>query len=403
MKALFGLGSLVLALIPAAAMAQQPAICERVVFSEEVLARFPNIRSACLDVISRDGQEFAVVKADLVRATSRRMTVRVKRPDGTHTDPMGINIAPNARVNINGRQTPISDVAVGQELSVYINVKDPGIALASEAPGPVEFTPVTAEPEPAPVASRRRRTGNAEDRHAPAAGRHARPRAARARRRTRDRASSRTRLKERTMRMSKWAPTAIAAALILSACAAPPPKPVTRENLIQRTATVESIDQASRLVTLRGEDGHGFTVQVSEEARNLSQVKAGDKVTVSYFEALAAEVRKEGEGVQGVEADVAAVRAEPGQMPGGGRRRAAAHDGRDRVRGHDLQHRDLPAFGRCVADGRDRDARGTRVHPGPQAGRPRGHRLHRGVRDRSEAGRLIRLAGERACSRYRAG
>jgi hypothetical protein len=117
--------------------------------------------------------------------------------------------------------------------------------------------------------------------------------------------------------MSKWAPTAIAAALILSACAAPPPKAAVRENLIQRTATVESIDQASRLVTLRGEDGRGFTVQVSEEVRNLPQVKAGDKVTVSFFEALAAEVRKEGEGVQGVEADVAAVRSEPGQMPGG--------------------------------------------------------------------------------------
>ena len=48
---------------------------------------------------------------------------------------------PNARVNINGRQVPIQDVAVGQELSAYINVKDPGIALASEATGPVEFTP----------------------------------------------------------------------------------------------------------------------------------------------------------------------------------------------------------------------------------------------------------------------
>lgn len=120
------------------------------------------------------------------------------------------------------------------------------------------------------------------------------------------------------MSMSKWMPAAVAAALILAACAAPPPKPAVRENLIQRTATVESIDQASRLVTLRGEDGRGFTVQVSEEVRNLSQVKAGDKVTVSFYEALAAEVRKEGEGVQGVEADVAAVRAEPGQMPGGG-------------------------------------------------------------------------------------
>ena len=150
MKALFGLGSLVLALIPAAAMAQQSAACERVEFSAEVLERFPNIRSACLDVISRDGQEFAVVKADLVRATARRMTVRVKRPDGTSSEPIGINIRANERVNIDGRMTPIDQVAIGQTLSVYVHVTDPGIALASETPGPVEFTPVTAEPEPAP-------------------------------------------------------------------------------------------------------------------------------------------------------------------------------------------------------------------------------------------------------------
>ena len=150
MKAFLGLGSLVLALIPAAAMAQQPEACQRVEFSAEVLARFPNIRNACLDVIARDGQEFAVVKADLVRATPRRMTVRVKLPDGTRTDPMGVNIRANERININGRMTPIDQVAIGQELSVYIHVTDPGIALASETPGPVEFTPMTAEPEPAP-------------------------------------------------------------------------------------------------------------------------------------------------------------------------------------------------------------------------------------------------------------
>lgn len=151
MKAFCGLGSLVLALVPAAALAQQPAACERVEFSAAVLARFPNIRAACLDVISRDGQEFAVVKADLVRATPRRMTVRVKRPDGTHSDPIGVNVRANERVNINGRMTPINEVAIGQELSVYIHVTDPGIALASETPWPIEFTPVTAEPEPAPA------------------------------------------------------------------------------------------------------------------------------------------------------------------------------------------------------------------------------------------------------------
>lgn len=120
------------------------------------------------------------------------------------------------------------------------------------------------------------------------------------------------------MRSSKYAPAAIAAALLLAACAAPPPKPVVQENLEQRTATVESIDQASRLVTLRGEDGVGFTVLVSEEVRNLPQVNTGDKVTVSYYNALAAEVKKPGEGVEGVEADVSSVRSEPGEKPAGG-------------------------------------------------------------------------------------
>lgn len=112
--------------------------------------------------------------------------------------------------------------------------------------------------------------------------------------------------------------TSVAGAMVLTACAAPPPKPAMRENLVQKTATVESIDQASRLVTLRGEDGGAVTVQVSEDVKNLPQVKAGDKVVVSYYEALAAEVKKPGEGVEGVEADVSAVTAPPGSMPAGG-------------------------------------------------------------------------------------
>jgi Cu/Ag efflux protein CusF len=108
------------------------------------------------------------------------------------------------------------------------------------------------------------------------------------------------------------------AALVVAGCAAPPPKPAMADTLIQKTATVESIDQASRLVTLRREDGSATTVKVSDEVRNLAQVKTGDKVVVSYYEAIAAEVKKPGEGVQGVEADVAAVRAEPGEQPGAG-------------------------------------------------------------------------------------
>jgi len=149
MKTLMSLGSLVLALVPALALAQQPAACERVQFSEEVLARFPNIRRACLDVINKDGQDYAVVKANLVRATPRRMTVQIKRPDGSLSEPIGINVKSNERIMIAGRKTPIQDVAIGQELTAYVHVTDPGIALASEVEI-VEFTPVPATPEPEP-------------------------------------------------------------------------------------------------------------------------------------------------------------------------------------------------------------------------------------------------------------
>ncbi len=152
MKALVSLAGLVLAMIPAVTLAQQPEACQRVEFSAAVLERFPNIRNACLDVINKDGQTFAVVRASLVRVTPRRMIVRVSLPDGTQSNPMGINFNSNERVNIEGRMVPVRNLAVGQVLSAYINVMDPGIAMASESEGPVVFTPMTAEPEPEPVA-----------------------------------------------------------------------------------------------------------------------------------------------------------------------------------------------------------------------------------------------------------
>ena len=79
-----------------------------------------------------------------------------------------------------------------------------------------------------------------------------------------------------------------------------------------------AIDQSTRLVTLQDEEGGAATIQVSEEVRNLPQVKEGDKVLVSYYEAIAAEVKKPGEGVEGVQADVSTARAPEGSMPGAG-------------------------------------------------------------------------------------
>lgn len=120
------------------------------------------------------------------------------------------------------------------------------------------------------------------------------------------------------MKMFRVPMAVVTATLAIAAFAAEPPKPVMREELVQKTATVESVDQSTREVRLRNEDGEVSTIVAGPEVRNLAQVKAGDKVVVSYYQALAAEVKKPGEGVEGVEADVSTARAELGAKPAGG-------------------------------------------------------------------------------------
>jgi len=64
-------------------------------------------------------------------------------------------------------------------------------------------------------------------------------------------------------------------------------------------ATVESVDQKTREVILRGPNGGKLAVFAGPEVENLAKVKAGDKVHVHYIEALAASLAKPGSGAGG--------------------------------------------------------------------------------------------------------
>jgi Cu/Ag efflux protein CusF len=59
---------------------------------------------------------------------------------------------------------------------------------------------------------------------------------------------------------------------------------------VQVTATIKDIDYDTREVTLLGEDGSTTTLQIGPEARNLNQAKKGDKVKITYLEALMLDV-----------------------------------------------------------------------------------------------------------------
>jgi ribosomal 50S subunit-recycling heat shock protein len=95
------------------------------------------------------------------------------------------------------------------------------------------------------------------------------------------------------------------------------PTTVKRERVVTVTATVEAIDVAKRLVTLKGPKGNVITVTVGERVKNLPQVQVGDQVVVKYYEALAFRVLKPGEATPSASATGATATAQPGQKPAG--------------------------------------------------------------------------------------
>jgi hypothetical protein len=82
---------------------------------------------------------------------------------------------------------------------------------------------------------------------------------------------------------------------------------------VQVTATVAKIDQATRQVTLKANDGREVTFVADPAVKNLAQVKPGDQVVATYTEALAYEVKKGGSA--GVSAAAAGGTAKPGDRP----------------------------------------------------------------------------------------
>ncbi|MET0988380.1 MAG: hypothetical protein ABW034_23515 [Steroidobacteraceae bacterium] len=131
----------------------------------------------------------------------------------------------------------------------------------------------------------------------------------------------------------RFNPTACTAvlALLLGACASEPPAPLNVENTEEVSATVEAVNLDKRLVSLRAPDGRQFTLQMGPQVRNLAQVKVGDRVVARYYKALAAELRRRGDGSGDTVAPVVeagGARAPAGASPGG----AVAMQSRQTVR-----------------------------------------------------------------------
>jgi hypothetical protein len=85
--------------------------------------------------------------------------------------------------------------------------------------------------------------------------------------------------------------TLVAVALAMGASAQEPGQPVVNSRIRQAEATVQTINPATREVSLTGSDGP-FSVVVGPDVKNLGNVRVGDKVVVSYYVGVAAQMAK---------------------------------------------------------------------------------------------------------------
>jgi hypothetical protein len=86
---------------------------------------------------------------------------------------------------------------------------------------------------------------------------------------------------------------------------------------ISLRATVKSVDLKSRVVTLVGPLGNTLALKVSDEVRNLPQVRPGNRVIVRYHAAVAYVLAPRGTKLPDDSLTAAGVRAAPGQLPAG--------------------------------------------------------------------------------------
>lgn len=92
-------------------------------------------------------------------------------------------------------------------------------------------------------------------------------------------------------------------------------KPVSVGDVISETFTIEAIDHAGRIVSLKDKDGLIEDVYCGPEVQRFAALKVGDKVTFRYHESIVSAIRRPGTAAK--DPVTSAVTRTPGTKPGG--------------------------------------------------------------------------------------
>ena len=107
----------------------------------------------------------------------------------------------------------------------------------------------------------------------------------------------------------------VLATLVTSAWGQQPAGAYT-SNVIRTRATVTAIDPAARAVTIQGDHGP-VTIQVGPDVKNFNNLKVGDRVNISYYQGIAAQLVKGGKKVSDPAVSTFSTGTPAGMRPSG--------------------------------------------------------------------------------------
>ncbi len=136
----------------------QDLTCGDLTFTPEAYAAYEFVDKACLEMVDRDGTTYAKLTAQVVAQTASGTHLRYTHADGTLGPSHQAN-NPGFETKIDGEPVTVADLAVRQDVNIYISDEfwaGPPAEVAAvaaveeveEAPPP---PPPAPEPEPEPV------------------------------------------------------------------------------------------------------------------------------------------------------------------------------------------------------------------------------------------------------------
>jgi hypothetical protein len=81
------------------------------------------------------------------------------------------------------------------------------------------------------------------------------------------------------------------------------------------SATIVALEQSTRSMTLKNQDGTFETMQVPADVKRFAELKVGDTITARYYDNIVVRLKRPGEAA--VNVDSAAVTPGTGKRPGG--------------------------------------------------------------------------------------